>query len=118
VTIRGDVKARQSTATPVVKKSIATVAVGKNKTSTVTSAKPKKLSLQEQMLQDALAASTAAATNGSTVSSLLDCDIGQANKTNSSTVFHNIVKKKQQDDDDHMPFTDITNPCNRVVELD
>lgn len=108
------------------------VAVGKNKTSTVTTTKPKKLSLQEQMLQDALAASSNASIADSNVNngvvsstSLLDCDVGcQVNNTSSTaSVFHNIVKKKQhvscdEDGDDNMPFTDIANPCNRVVELD
>ena len=79
----------------------------------------KKLSLQEQMLQDALAASsiTTSAPSTSSSSSLLDCNL-----VGRKDVFHkvsNIVRKKEPHADDTTDKdTVVSQPQNRVVELD
>lgn len=90
--------------------------------------KEKKLSLQEQMLQDALAASASSANSAATVSSsssssssssLLDCNL-----TGHGDVFHkvsNIVRQKKtasQELEDIDQSSVSSQAQNLVVELD
>ena len=89
--------------------------------------KEKKLSLQEQMLQDALAASASSANSAATVSSssssssssLLDCNL-----TGHGDVFHkvsNIVRQKKtvsQELEDVDQGSVSSQAQNLVVELD
>ena len=89
--------------------------------------KEKKLSLQEQMLQDALAASASSANSAATVSSssssssssLLDCNL-----TGHGDVFHkvsNIVRQKKtasQELEDVGQGSVSSQAQNLVVELD
>ena len=79
----------------------------------------KKLSLQEQMLQDALAASSITTSTPSSSSSLLDCNL-----VGRKDVLHkvsNIVRQKKphaDELDDTDTDTVALQPQNRVVELD
>ena len=88
--------------------------------------KEKKLSLQEQMLQDALAASASSANSAATISSsssssssLLDCNL-----TGHGDVFHkvsNIVRQKKtasQELEDVGQGSVSSQAQNLVVELD
>lgn len=107
VTIRADLKAKKQSA------------ASKQQSVGHTTVK-KKLSLQEQMLQDAMmagASGSATLQSGHASSSLLDCNIND----NGGNVFNkisNIVRQKKHSADKDDDFTLPSNNSNRVVELD
>ncbi len=85
--------------------------------------KPKKLSLQEQMMQEALqsAGNDASSTTGSTESrnnSLLDASIGAASRAGVNV--SNIVPRKEEKNHTQVDVVDDTvfKMSSRVVELD
>ncbi len=145
VTIRGDVKARSKAQDAAAAAAAATAAptagdrtdrlndnsktkpTGRNASTTV---RPKKLSLHEQMIQEALSAGAAPAAGGdgdARSASLLDSDIGAraAKGSVNSAQLRNIVRKKQVDGDsaaqgegDLFELNSVFAASNRVTELD
>ena len=84
----------------------------------------KKLSLQEQMLQDALAASASSANSATTAASLSSSSLLDCNLTGHGDVFHkvsNIVRQKtsaSQELEDMDQGSVSSQAQNLVVELD
>lgn len=119
VTIRGDMKARKGTNLPESARS----KTSSMKSGAVAAERPKKLSLHEQMLRDAQAASRPRIADSecesSISSSLRDGDISSSAD---ASIFHKmstIVRKKPEDNMHEVePLQLESLSSNRVVELD